>query len=88
MEAIDFDTEGFTDLIEAEQLNEESIPLYGIRVLVFMDSSGQTWLQWATSGAPEINDIVAMMSRVSFLSQLELSGNVINQGGDEDDENE
>lgn len=67
----DFVDDGFEDLLDDEDLKRGGMPMHGIRVLVFIDEEGNSWLKWKTAGEPSVNEMIAMFTRATFLVQLQ-----------------
>lgn len=65
----DFVQEGFVDLVEGD--GPDAMPIYGIRILVYMDGDGNEWIKYKPAGDPSVNQMLAMFSRGTFLVQME-----------------
>ncbi len=58
----------FEDLFHDE--DDNAIPLFGYRILVFSDDNGSEWFKWRVEGDPTLSDSVAMLERVKFILQI------------------
>jgi hypothetical protein len=45
------------------------MPVHGIRVLTVLRPDGQIDIEWLTHGKPTLDELVAMLSRLTFLVQ-------------------
>lgn len=59
------DFAAFSDLVPSE-----SIAIHGMRIVTLLDDDGRQWIQWAYAGNPSIDEVIAMLSRMSFLAQM------------------
>jgi hypothetical protein len=61
---------------------EGAIPIHGMRIMTVMDDAGKTWVQWSYAGEPSIEEIVSMLSRMTFLTQIhEFARSMSENGG-------
>ena len=53
-----------------DMLEEGSVPVNGMRILTVMDESGNQWVEWRYGGEPSIEETVSLLSRLTFLVQM------------------
>lgn len=53
-----------------DMIPEGAVAIQGIRLVTLLDESGRQWVQWSYAGNPSIDEVVAMLSRLTFLAQM------------------
>ena len=62
---MDPEWKGYEDLIE-----EGDIPMFGIRIVTYMNTQGQLGYKWYRTGDHTLENLVMMLERVKFLVQF------------------
>ncbi len=50
-------------------IKPDETPLYGWRILTYLDNEGQTSVKWISAGDPDIDTAIGVLERVQFLMQ-------------------
>jgi hypothetical protein len=58
----------YEDMMEGEE--PSAVPLYGFRILIFVNDAGEEWVRWATDGEPTVAETVAVMERTKFMVMM------------------
>jgi hypothetical protein len=59
----DDEFEPFSDMLDGDE-DGASVPVYGWRVLMFMDPNGTEWFKWQSFGSPAIGTSIGVMELV------------------------
>lgn len=57
----------YEDILSTE---EGAVPVYGIQVLVFMDTNGRQHTRWSIEGDPDPDMLIGTIERVQFFTHL------------------
>lgn len=60
--ASDDDFSAFTDMLDED--DGDSMPVYGWRMLMFIDAKGTEWFKWQSFGSPAIGTSIGILELV------------------------